>query len=148
MQLHEIKRVHKNKSSRQVGRGGKRGKTSGRGHKGQRARAGGKVRPEVRDEIKRLPKLRGESAVGSLRSYKVQPAVVNVSKIDENFKKGEVVSPISLTEKGLISVKKGRVQNVKILGNGDIKTALTFENCIVSKTALEKIEKAGGSVKE
>ncbi len=59
MQIHNLKRAHKNKKDRIVGRGGKHAKTSGRGGKGQTARAGNKRRPELRDIIKKLPKLRG-----------------------------------------------------------------------------------------
>lgn len=59
MQIHKLKREHKNKKDRIVGRGGKHAKTSGRGGKGQTARAGNKRRPELRDIIKRLPKKRG-----------------------------------------------------------------------------------------
>lgn len=59
MQIHELKRKNKNKKDRIVGRGGKHAKTSGRGGKGQTARAGNKRRPELRDIIKKLPKLRG-----------------------------------------------------------------------------------------
>jgi len=56
MQIHNLKRIHPNKRSVSIGRGGRRGKTSGRGGKGQTARAGHKVRPEIRDMIKKLPK--------------------------------------------------------------------------------------------
>ncbi|MSU44939.1 hypothetical protein EXS45_02055 [Candidatus Nomurabacteria bacterium] len=59
MQIHNLKRIHKNKKDRIVGRGGKHAKTSGRGGKGQTARSGNKRRPELRDIIKRLPKNRG-----------------------------------------------------------------------------------------
>ncbi|MFA6353703.1 MAG: hypothetical protein WCW93_02115 [Candidatus Paceibacterota bacterium] len=59
MQIHNLKRKHKNKKDRLVGRGGKHAKTSGRGGKGQTARAGNKRRPELRDIIKKLPKNRG-----------------------------------------------------------------------------------------
>jgi len=59
MQIHNLKRVHKNKKDRLIGRGGKHAKTAGRGGKGQTARAGNKRRPELRDIIKRLPKNRG-----------------------------------------------------------------------------------------
>ena len=59
MQIHNLKRKHKNKKDRIVGRGGKHAKTSGRGGKGQTARAGNKRRPELRDIIKKLPKKRG-----------------------------------------------------------------------------------------
>ena len=61
MQIHNLKRLHKNKKDRLVGRGGKHAKTSGRGGKGQTARAGNKRRPELRDIIKKLPKNRGYS---------------------------------------------------------------------------------------
>lgn len=61
MQIHNLKRLHKNKKDRIVGRGGKHAKTSGRGGKGQTARAGNKRRPELRDIIKKLPKNRGYS---------------------------------------------------------------------------------------
>jgi len=59
MQIHNLKRTHKNKKDRIIGRGGKHAKTSGRGGKGQTARAGNKRRPELRDIIKKLPKNRG-----------------------------------------------------------------------------------------
>ncbi|KKQ86528.1 MAG: 50S ribosomal protein L15 [Parcubacteria group bacterium GW2011_GWF2_38_8] len=59
MQINNLKREHKNKKDRLVGRGGKHAKTSGRGGKGQTARAGNKRRPELRDIIKKLPKRRG-----------------------------------------------------------------------------------------
>ena len=67
MQFNTLKRKTPNKKSKMVGRGGKRGKTSGRGTKGQNARAGRKKRPELRDFIKRVPKLRGRG-VSSLKS--------------------------------------------------------------------------------
>ena len=71
MQLHTLSRKTPNKKSRSVGRGGKRGKTSGRGTKGQNARAGRKKRPELRDFIKRVPKLRGRGR-SSLKSRQVK----------------------------------------------------------------------------
>jgi len=61
MQLHQVQPIHKNKSKKRVGRGGKRGTYSGRGMKGQKSRAGRKIRPAVRDLIQRTPKLRGTS---------------------------------------------------------------------------------------
>lgn len=71
MQWHSIKPKTKRKRSAQVGRGGKRGKTSGKGTKGQNARAGRKKRPELRDFIKRFPKLRGRGK-SSLKSFQVK----------------------------------------------------------------------------
>ncbi|MDP2641825.1 MAG: uL15 family ribosomal protein [bacterium] len=71
MQFHNLKAKSKRKRSRQVGRGGTRGKTAGRGTKGQNARAGHKKRPEMRDIIKRIPKLRGRGK-SSLKSRQVK----------------------------------------------------------------------------
>ncbi len=59
MQLHELRPQYKNKDKKRIGRGGGRGNYSGRGQKGQRSRAGHKIRPAIRDLIRRLPKLRG-----------------------------------------------------------------------------------------
>lgn len=71
MQLHTLQAKTKRKRGKQVGRGGTRGKTSGRGTKGQNARSGRKKRPELRDVIKRVPKLRGRGKSG-LRSRQVK----------------------------------------------------------------------------
>ncbi len=71
MQLHNLQSRTKRIRSRQVGRGGRRGKTAGRGTKGQNARAGRKKRPEIRDIIKRIPKLRGRGR-SSLKSRQVK----------------------------------------------------------------------------
>ncbi len=71
MQIHNLKRQHKNKKDRLVGRGGKHAKTSGRGGKGQTARAGNKRRPELRDIIKKLPKNRGYQFKSIQKSFKL-----------------------------------------------------------------------------
>ncbi len=131
--------------SAQVGRGGKRGKTSGRGTKGQKARAGHKIRPEIRDMIKRLPKLRGRGK-STFKSFAEKPLAVNLSALSV-FSAGEKVTPSTLIAKGVISTYKGRVPSVKILGNGEISTKLTFADCTVSASAKEKIEQAGGNIK-
>ncbi len=83
MQIHNLKRVHKNKGDRLVGRGGKRGKTAGRGGKGQTARSGNKRRPELRDIIKRLPKNRGYKFKSIQRDF-ILPAGKEALK-GENF---------------------------------------------------------------
>jgi len=142
METHTLKRDHPNKKKRQVGRGGTRGKTSGRGGKGQTARAGNKRRPEIRDMIKKLPKLRGYR----FKSTVSKPAVVNVSDLNI-FPAGTVVTPEKLFEAKLIRQSKGVVPSVKILGTGEIKVKLTVENCQVSTSADEKIKKAGGTIK-
>lgn len=146
MQLHQIKSKTPRIKARYVGRGGKRGKTAGRGTKGQKARAGGKIRPEIRDVIKRLPKLRGRG-VNSNKSIYTKPAVVNLFDIDAVFKAGAVVNPQSLFEAGLIRRYAGLMPEVKILGTGEVAKKLVFENCVVSESAKEKITKAGGTIK-
>lgn len=129
----------------QVGRGGKRGKTSGRGTKGQLARAGHKVRPELRDTIKRLPKLRGRGR-NSFLSIQTKPIVVALSALSA-FKSGEKVTPKTLADKGVISMYKGRYPKVKILGGGEVSVKLTISDCEVSLPVKALIEKAGGVVK-
>jgi large subunit ribosomal protein L15 len=143
MQLHTLKREHPNKKPQQVGRGGTRGKTSGRGGKGQTARAGNKRRPQMRDIIKKIPKLRGYR----FASHTTKPSPVNLSSLNV-FAAGAIVSPATLFENSLVRRVGGKLPTVKILGTGDIKLKISVVGCIASKTAKEKIEKAGGSVAE
>src|SRR4051812_39319794 len=98
MQLHELKRVTKNKSQKRVGRGGKRGKTSGRGTKGQNARAGHKKRPEVREQLKKLPKLRGYRSP----SIETKPVVINIAALEAAFSAGETVTPQILRDRKIL----------------------------------------------
>src|SRR3989344_3635693 len=146
MQLHNIKPKHKSKKSRRVGRGGKRGGYSGRGMKGQKSRAGAKIRPAIRDLMMKFPKRRGR-AKHAFKSLFFKPAILNLGDIEKKFKNGEIVSPKSLFEKGLIGRKKGVLPEVKILGEGEISKKLAFQNILLSKSARVKIEKTGGSVK-
>lgn len=143
MQIHQVKRVTPNKKKKTVGRGGKRGTTSGRGTKGQLARSGRKLRPELRDLIKKIPKLRGYR----FASIQNKPVVVKIADIVDAFKDGDLVTPATLLSAGVISTKKGRVPSVKILGRGEISKKLNIEKCEVSSGASEIIKKAGGSVK-
>ncbi|MEX0918030.1 MAG: 50S ribosomal protein L15 [Candidatus Paceibacterota bacterium] len=147
MQLHELKPTHARKTAKRVGRGGKRGKTSGRGHKGQKARAGNSMRPEVRDLIKKLPKLRGhgKNRADTVNSERVRPVVVNLAALETSLEAGPV-NPKVLVAAGLISTKGRKAPAVKILGTGDITKKYTVTGCTVSASAKEKIEKAGGSV--
>ena len=142
MQLHTLKREHPNKKARQVGRGGTRGKTSGRGGKGQTARAGNKRRPELRDIIKKLPKLRGYRT----RSFEKKNAPVNIEALNV-FDNGAVVTKEVLFEKNLIRKVRGVLPAVKILAKGELTKKITIVGCIVSETAKAKIEKVGGEIK-
>lgn len=146
MQIHNLKRKTPNKKTMIVGRGGTRGKTSGRGGKGQTARAGHKARPEWRDIIKRMPKLRGYS-FQSITGVKNPVISINLNLIEAAFKEGATVKPSTIFAKGLIEHYKGKNQKIKILGSGEIKKKIMLVGCTVSKSAQEKIEKAGGSVK-
>jgi len=145
MQLHQIKPKHKLKKKKRVGRGGKRGTYSGRGIKGQSARAGRKFAPIIRELIKRYPKLRGYR-FGS--KVKKSPLVeVNLEVLEKKFNSEEKVNPEILLSKGVIEKVKGKLPRVKILAKGNLTKKLIIENCKTSKTAKEKIEKAGGEVK-
>ena len=147
MQFNNLKRHTKRATSVSVGRGGKRGKTSGRGQKGQGARAGRKIRPEFRDIIKRLPKLRGRGK-STLKSFTIRPIfALNLTALEEVFKAGAKVSPTTLAAEGLIVTKHGKNPAVKILGDGEITKKIIVSGCTVSASAKAKIEKAGGEVK-
>lgn len=148
MQLHEIKPIRARKVTKRIARGGKRGKTSGRGGKGQTARAGTSGRPEMRDIIKKLPKLRGhgKNRAKTVNSARIVYVPVNVRMLEASFETGAVVHPKVLVSLGIISAKGKKAPAVKILGTGDLTKKLTVTGCEVSKSAKEKIEKAGGSV--
>lgn len=149
MQLHELKPTTPKKTAKRIGRGGKRGKTSGKGHKGQTARAGNSTRPEMREIIKKLPKLRGhgKNRARTVNSERVLPVVINVSALEAGFEAGATVTPKSLVIAGVINSVRRKAPKVKILGNGDLKKKLIVEDCQVSGSAKTKIEAAGGTVK-
>jgi large subunit ribosomal protein L15 len=149
MQLNSLTRGSHRKSARRIGRGGKRGKMSGRGHKGQTARAGNSTRPEMREQIKKLPKLRGHGVnrAEAVNAERVRPVVVNISALEAAFAVGATVSPKTLVAAGVISGVRKRAPVVKILGTGELTKKLTVVDCEVSASAKTKIEKAGGEVK-
>ncbi|MFA6365090.1 MAG: 50S ribosomal protein L15 [Candidatus Paceibacterota bacterium] len=140
MQLNDLRpKKAVRKSQKRVGRGGKRGTTSGRGQKGQRARSGHRIRPAQRDLLIRIPKLRG------VKNRVVFPksTVINVRELVRLFPTGEVTKKNCIA-KGLIPNLRARV---KILGEGEVKKAFVVEGCEVSKEARKKIEAAGGTIK-
>ena len=147
MQLHSLSPRTKNRKNPPVGRGGKRGKTSGRGGKGQTARAGHKIRPNVRDLIKKLPKRRGhgKNRARTVRTNRISVSVVNLSALESTYVDGETVSPTTLLARGLVRRAKGRVPVVKILGVGSLTKALVVENCTLSASALVALTSVGGT---
>ncbi len=128
------------KTSKRVGRGlgSGKGKTSARGVKGQRARAGGSgglLEKGLRQTLLRVPKTRG------FQSHKPSPETVNVG--DLKGLKVALVTPKALKKAGLIQETKN---GVKILGNGEPSQSFVVKGCTVSSSAKQKIEAAGGKV--
>lgn len=143
MQLHDLAPAPGSRKNRKrVGRGpgSGMGKTSTRGHKGLKARAGGSVRPGF--EGGQMPIYRRLPKRGFTNIFKTNNAVLNVKDLDR-FDDGAVIDPEALYRANLV---KGRVDGVKILGTGDVTKKLMLKHLLVSKTAKEKIEAAGGSV--
>ncbi len=143
MKLHELKSPPgARKERRRVGRGpgSGRGTYSGRGLKGQKARAGGGVAPYFEGGqlpmIKRLPHKRGFTNI-----FRVEYAEVNVGRLNRFEAKTEV-TPQTLQEAGLL--KAAAKQPIKILGDGDLDRALTVQAHRFSASAKQKIEAAGG----
>ena len=120
------------------------GKTSGRGHKGQKSRSGGGVRVSFEGGqmpiYRRLPK-RGFNNAAFATRY----AVVNVSLLEERFESGASIDETALRQAGIV---KGRFDGIKILGDGEISKSFKLEVNKVSASARSKIEKAGGTVTE
>ncbi len=144
MMLNDVNQgIQKNKPRRRVGRGpgSGHGKTSARGHKGQKSRSGwsrqavfqGGAMPMVR----RIPKR------GFNNQWALKVAVINVGDLEGMFEAGEEVTPETLKAK---SVLKFRYDVLKVLGNGELKKGLTVCAHRFSKSASEAIEKAGGKV--
>ena len=111
--------------------------------KGQRSRSGARLQPLVRSVIKRYPKLRGYSFSSNDKVI----ASFNVDLLEKNFEAGAEITPKTLHEKHIISTIGKRLPAVKILGSGNLTKAMNVAGVLVTKSAQEKIEKAGGSIK-
>ena len=160
MNLSQLKSDTVRKSKKRVGRGGKRGTFSGKGSKGQKSRAGASVKPGFRGGDNRIwqlfPKQRGaskkpgragnDSPHRKHRFYQLRrdkSPVINIEEFNK-FNDGETVNPKTLFEKGILR----RVEKeIKILGDGELGRKLVFEGFSLSKSARDKIIKAGGTVK-
>jgi large subunit ribosomal protein L15 len=140
LSLHNIQPYKNSKRPRKrIGRGGKRGTTSGRGTKGQKARSGvsGLQRKGLRQLMERTHKVHGFQSI-----YK-KPAIVSLAVLNKKFISGDLVTPEKLLEKKIVGTTRPAV---KILSNGEIKIKIKVTGCQVSKDAKAKIEKAGGEV--
>jgi len=145
--LHELKFGKIKRKKKRIGRGGKRGTTSGRGTKGQKSRAGHRIRPAERDLILRIPKRRGFRN----KPKSEKPVAVKIGKLNDAIKpyfaKGgdKIVSVKILKEIGLIGRSS---RNVKILDGGEISFPITLKGVRASGGAVKKIEAAGGRVEK
>jgi large subunit ribosomal protein L15 len=144
MTLHEIHQgVHKHKKPDRKGRGigSGQGKTAGRGHKGQFARAGWKALPIFQGGgsplVRRVPKR------GFTNSWAVEVAEINVADLEELFEAGATISPESLREAGII---KKRFDVLKVLGDGELTKKFSVSAHRFSAAARQKLEAAGGTV--
>lgn len=120
------------------GAGSGNGKTAGKGHKGQKARSGGGVR--VGFEGGQMPLQRRVPKRGFNNIFAKEIVAINVSVLDK-FEDGSVVDTAALIEKGII---KKEYDGVKILGNGNVTKKLQVKVSAYSKSAMQKIEAAGG----
>lgn len=138
MQIHELTTSYKKKRKQRVGRGGKRGSYSGKGIKGQRSRAGHRIRPQIRDIIKKIHKKRGYRN----RPIHAKPIPVQLRNVEKLFDVQEKITVKTLREK--LQIK--RIAAFKILGGGAIKKKLIVKGVALSKGARDAIEKAGGEI--
>ena len=141
MKLNELKPAEgSRKKEVRVGRGtgSGRGKTSCRGHKGQNARSGGGVRPGF--EGGQMPIYRRLPKRGFKNIWAKQFAEVNVETLNR-FEDGAEVDPVALVEEGIL---KNVYDGIRILGNGELSKKLTVRAQGFTKTAVQKIEAAGG----
>ncbi|OGI21319.1 MAG: 50S ribosomal protein L15 [Candidatus Moranbacteria bacterium RIFCSPHIGHO2_01_FULL_55_24] len=140
MQIHQLS-VTGRKGKKRIGRGGKRGTTSGRGSKGQKARSGASVDPLFEGGrstfVERLKKVRGRKAVNP------QKYTVTLAEIDRAFENGETVTVALLVERNVVS-KKALSAGVKIVATGTTKKKLSLEEGIkTSEKAREALGVAG-----
>src|SRR5881397_3171195 len=151
LNLSTLKPGQERKARKRVGRGigSGKGRYSGRGIKGQKARSGShKMRPGFEGGqmpiYMRLGKQRGSTSKDAMPigPFRTSTVPVNVGSLDR-FDDGAEVTPESLVERGLL---KNTKTDVKLLGNGDLKKKLTIRVHGISATAREKVEKAGGTV--
>ena len=141
MELHDLRPAEgSKKSSRRIGRGHGSGwgKTAGKGHKGQNARSGGGVRPGF--EGGQMPLQRRIPKRGFNNIFAKKVISINVSDL-ERFGEGSVIDINELVNMGLV---KRSFDKIKILGNGELTKSLTVKAHMFSKSAIEKIQAAGG----
>jgi len=146
MNLSEVHQgIRKYRKRKRIGRGvgSKTGKTAGRGHKGQGSRAGFSLSPTF--EGGQMPLVRRVPKRGFNNRWAPSVKIVNLGDLEARFEDGEEVTPETLRQRHLA---KGRYDMLKVLGDGELTKRLTVSAHRFSRSAKEKIEKAGGSVVE
>lgn len=141
MKLHDLSPAPGSTAERKrVGRGAGsgNGKTAGKGHKGQKARSGGSIRPGF--EGGQMPLARRLPKRGFVNIFATHYATLNVCSLND-FEDGAVVDADAILKAGLV---KKPLDGIKILGNGELTKKLTVKVAAFSESAKEKIEKAGG----
>ena len=142
MRLHELSPVDGSKKYvKRIGRGHGSGwgKTSGKGHKGQKARSGGSIRPGF--EGGQMPLQRRVPKRGFNNIFRKKIVALNVNQLDSKFDNGAVVDAEALKNAGLV---KNSFDGIKILGNGELTKSLTVKVDAFSESAKKAIEEAGG----
>jgi large subunit ribosomal protein L15 len=142
MNLDDVHRgIHKHKARKRVGRGigSGHGKTCGRGHKGQRSRAGYSVHPTF--EGGQMPLVRRVPKRGFHNRFAQTVAIVNLGDLQSRFHDGDEVTPETLKAKNLA---KGRYDLLKVLAEGQLTKRLRVSAHRFSRVAVEKIQQAGG----
>jgi large subunit ribosomal protein L15 len=142
--LNNLRRPHGAKKRKKVvgrGRGSGHGRTSGKGNKGQNARASGGVRPGF--EGGQMPLIRRIPKRGFTFTPKAKYEVVSLERLNQ-FKSGSEVTPQSMKDAQIVNKSNPRV---KILGDGELKHPLKIQAHAFSRSALKKIETAGGTAK-
>ena len=146
MKLHDLRPNEGGgvKAKKRLGRGiaSGTGKTAGRGHKGQKARSGGGVRPGF--EGGQMPLFRHLPKRGFTNIFKKQYAIVNVEALNQ-FDNGSDVTLDTLVERGIVK-RSDAVDGLRVLGNGEINVSVNVKAEHFTKSAAEKIEAAGGKV--
>lgn len=131
------------KKRKRIGRGGSRGGTSGKGHKGQKARSGGKIRRGF--EGGQMPLYRRLPKQGfSNEPHALVIEIVNIGRLNELFENGSEVTKEILVNKGEINPREGKPFLLKVLGNGALEKKLTVVADMFSASAQAAIEKIGG----
>ena len=141
MLLHKLEKTTQKR--KRVGRGGKRGRYSGRGKEGQKSRTGSGSELKASFEGGQMPLVHRIPRRGFTNVFKKEYALVNLCDLEVHYQAGDVVNEATLREKGLVKGKNTAF--IKVLGNGTLSKKLTVQAHAISASAAQAIQNAGGS---